>query len=401
MISRRPIVNNRLHVAGYILQSGDPAQVTNAQAEPSALAFDVFDDFPLERLVGKHLTFFTYHPALLQSPPPLNRQQCVVWVSNSVDIDATKLHSLMLLRTKGYSIALDDFVLNPHTETLVGYAGIIGISPEDLTPEQLSETIEYVSMFGITLLAKNIHHYAMFNHCKLVGFELFEGDFLTKADMDNEQLTADAEHRLIETMAALHDANAPLDKIERILARDRHLSQKVLSIVNSAATGIVREVESLRQAIMLIGLDKLKNIANLLILSNIKHKPHELTVIALTRAHMCEALALVMNNRARCDSYFTAGLVSTLDAFLDAPLPELLEKIGLPINMVNAILHKEGNEGALLKTVKAYEQAQWNLLDWEYLNAHRLDAETINRCYLESLEKVTTMMHTLGVNPEH
>lgn len=241
----------------------------------------------------------------------------------------------------------------------------------------------------------------MFDRCKTRGFELFEGDFLTTSSNNTTALSESNKRVLVDTISALHDANAPLDKIERVLSRDRQLSQKVLNIVNSAATGIVREVESLRQAIMLIGLDKLKNIANVLILSNLKHKPHELTVIALTRAHMCESLALTLNNRARSDSYFTVGLASTLSAFLDEPLSKILPIIGLEMPTVNAIMEGSGNEGKLLSIVKAYEQAEWHLLDWHYLDTHQLDIATINRCYLESLEWVSTMMQNLGVNNEH
>lgn len=410
MISRRPIVNRQLHLAAYHLDSGNrDGQHNSRQQHPIPHAhwsFSIFDEFPLERLVGNHQTFFSFSPTLLESPPPLNRQQSVILVPKSVNIDAPTLHCLMLLRTKGYSIALDDFVLNAHTESLVAYADIIGVDVEKLSAQELADTLEYVQLFGLLLLAKNIRHHAAFEHCKKLGFDLFEGDFLTQPTITDKSAKISAQQaesklKLIEMMSALHNANAPLDKIERVLSHDRQLSHKVLSLVNSAATGVVREVESLRQAIMLIGLDKLKNIANLLLLANIKDKPHELSVLALTRAHMCEVLALSIDSRARSDSFFTVGLVSIMDAFLDEPLNTLLDSMGIQQHLVDAIIHHAGNEGALLKIVKAYEQAQWHNIDWAYLDAHDISAEILNRRYMETLEWVSEMMHSMGVNSEN
>lgn len=409
MISRRPIINQQLHLAAYYLHSGSrdgqPSSPESAPIPHAQWSFAIFDDFPLERLVGKYQTFFSFSPSLLESPPPLNREQSVILVPNSVDIDATTLHSLMLLRAKGFSIALDDFVLNSHTESLVAYADIIGVDVEKLSMQQLADTLEYVKLFGLVLLAKNVRDYTLFEHYKNVGVNLFAGDFLTQPNIPDsaKKITTqqtESKRTLMEMLSTLHDANAPLDKIERVLAKDRQLSQKVLSLVNSAATGIVREVESLRQAIMLIGLDKLKNIANLLLLANIKEKPHELTVIALTRAHMCEVLALSINSRARSDSFFTVGLVSMMDAFLDEPLGVLLNSMGIQHNLIDATLNYAGSEGALLKIVKAYEQAAWNDIDWAYLDAHYINAEMLNRRYLESLEWVSEIMHSLGVYEE-
>lgn len=409
MISRRPIVNQRLHLAAYHLQNGDRDQQRSSvqlQSVPHARwDFAIFDDFPLERLVGKYQTLLAFSPSLLESPPPLSRQQSVILVPNSVAIDPTTLHSLMLLRAKGYSIALDNFVLTPYTESLVAYADIIGVDVKQLSSEQLTSTLEYIKLFGISLLAKNIDDYDLFEYCKTVGFDLFEGDFLTQPRLPKVPIKpntplADTKRTLMAMMSALHDTNAPLDKIERVLAHDRQLSQKVLSMVNSAATGIVREVESLRQAIMLIGLDKLKNIANLLILANIKDKSHELTVLALTRAHLCELLALTINSRARSDNYFTVGLVSTLDAFLDEPIAELLNSMGMQNNLAEAILNYTGTEGVLLKIVIAYEQARWELIDWTVLEGYGINADTLNRRYLESLEWVSEMMHSLGIQGE-
>ena len=68
---------------------------------------------------------------------------------------------------------------------------------------------------------------------------------------------------MLQLLSALYDQDVPIEKIERMIARDTLLSFKLLRLVNSAAFGLSRNIESLRQAIMLLGLNKLRNWVNL------------------------------------------------------------------------------------------------------------------------------------------
>jgi EAL and modified HD-GYP domain-containing signal transduction protein len=169
--------------------------------------------------------------------------------------------------------------------------------------------------------------------------------------------------------------------------------------VNSAAFGLSRDVESLRQAIMLLGLNKLRNWVNLLALSNLSGKPHELSVAALTRARMCELIASKMNQRNRPDAYFTVGLLSTLDAFLDTPLKELLSNLSLSESLNQAMLTHAGPEGLVLHIVQAHEQGQWQDIDWDHLAGLGLTPDHIAHIYVESLHWVAETMNTLGLAP--
>src|SRR5690554_7888811 len=111
------------------------------------------------------------------------------------------------------------------------------------------------------------------------------------------------------------------------------LSYKLLRLVNSAAFALPRTINSLRQAIDLLGLDIITNWINLLAMANMGDKPLELSIAALTRARMCAAIATAINGKSRSDSFFTVGLLSTLDAFMDAPLEILLKSLSLNENL--------------------------------------------------------------------
>ena len=96
------------------------------------------------------------------------------------------------------------------------------------------------------------------------------------------------------------------------------------------------------------------NIVSLFLLANIDDKPHELLITAMVRAKMCEQLAQLMQQSSSA-TFFTVGLLSVLDAFMDRPMSDILPALPLVDEVVQALLVHEGMLGATLHCVLAYE----------------------------------------------
>jgi EAL and modified HD-GYP domain-containing signal transduction protein len=401
LLARQPIFNGNMQVVAYELlcRNNDLKFIstTDGDAASSQVLLNAFTELSIEQVVGKHKAFVNFTRTLLNSPPPFNRQKLVIEVLEGQRVDAAMLHSLKQLREQGYTIALDDFELDDNSRDLVAYADIIKLDVLALSPEKLQQHIAYLKPFGVTLIAEKVETYEMFEQCKALGFDLFQGYFLAKPRVITGRKISENKQSVLQLLSALHDADAPIDKIERMIARDTLLSFKLLRLVNSAAFGLSRNVESLRQAIMLLGLNKLRNWVNLLALSNLSGKPHELSIAALTRARMCEMIAAEINQRSRPDSYFTVGLLSTLDAFLDSPLEDLLRTLSLSETLNQAMLNHSGPEGMVLQIVQAHEQGHWQEIDWEHLAKIGFTPEKMAEIYVESLHWVAETMNTLGI----
>jgi EAL and modified HD-GYP domain-containing signal transduction protein len=403
LLARQPIFNGNMQVVAYELlcRNSDLKFITSTDgdAASSQVLLNAFTELSIEQVVGKHKAYVNFTRTLLDSPPPFNRQKLVIEVLEGQQIDASMLHSLKLLREQGYTIALDDFELDEKSESLVAYADIIKLDVLSLSPERLHYHINYLKPFGITLIAEKVETYEMFEQCKALGFDLFQGYFLAKPRVITGRKISENKQSVLQLLSALHDPDIAIDKIERMIARDTLLSFKLLRLVNSAAFGLRRNVDSLRQAIMLLGLGKLKNWVNLLALSNLSGKPHELSVAALTRARMCEMISTQLKQPSRPDTSFTVGLLSTLDAFLDMPLDELLRNLSLSEALNQAMLTHAGPEGMVLQLVQAHEQGHWEKIDWEHLETLGLTPEILAEIYVKSLHWVAETMNSLGVAP--
>ncbi|WP_039913790.1 EAL and HDOD domain-containing protein [Cellvibrio mixtus] len=401
LLARQPIFNGNMQVVAYELlcRNSELTQIgtRDGDAASSQVLLNAFTELSIEQVVGKHKAFVNFTRTLIDTPPPFSRQKLVIEVLEGQKVDAAMLHSLMQLRDQGYTIALDDFELTKETETLVAYADIIKLDVLYLSAEKLKHHIDYLKPFGITLIAEKVETYEMFERCKALGFDLFQGYFLAKPKVITGKKISENKQSVLQLLSALHDPDVPIEKIERMIARDTLLSFKLLRLVNSAAFGLSRDVESLRQAIMLLGLNKLRNWVNLLALSNLSGKPHELSIAALTRARMCELISSELNQHHRPDAFFTVGLLSTLDAFLDTPLEELLANLSLSESLNKAMLNHSGPEGMVLQLVQSHEQGEWEKIDWQALATKGLTQEKLAKIYVDSLRWVAETMNTLGL----
>lgn len=402
LLARQPIFNTKMKVVAYELlcrtSHVNQAIFSNADAASSQVLLNAFTELSINNVVGKHLAFINFTRTLIETPPPFDQKQLVVEVLEGVNVDDSVVDALKSLRDKNYLIALDDFVLTPETERLIPYAHIVKLDVLNLSRDQLTEHIEQLKKYKVKLLAEKVETYEMLEYCKSLGFDLFQGYFLARPQIMTGKKIAENKQSVIQLLAALQEPDVTVDNIERLLARDTALSFKLLRLINSAAFGLTRKVDSLKQAIMLLGMNKIKNWVNILAMSNLGDKPQELSVTALTRARMCEMVADKFSGRQKTDGYFTVGLLSTLDAFMDAPMNSLLETISLSQHINDALLNHLGNEGKVLEIVRLYEQGNWASIDWDYLTAQGISAEDLGKIYVEAIDWVAQAMKELGVD---
>jgi EAL and modified HD-GYP domain-containing signal transduction protein len=119
-----------------------------------------------------------------------------------------------------------------------------------------------------------------------------------------------------------------------------------------------RKIDSLKQATTLMGISRLRSMASMMLLTSIdENKPQELTNLAVIRGRMCELLATQLG-LVRPDRFYTLGLLSVMDAMLDKPMEEVIPLMPLADDMNNALVHRSGELGRLLKCVLAYERGE-------------------------------------------
>jgi EAL and modified HD-GYP domain-containing signal transduction protein len=75
----------------------------------------------------------------------------------------------------------------------------------------------------------------------------------------------------------------------------------------------------------------------------------------VTRGRLCELLGAYHLSKGELDNLFITGVFSLLDALLETPMDQLMERVHLPENVADALLHRSGIYGPLLSLAEACE----------------------------------------------
>jgi len=151
---------------------------------------------------------------------------------------------------------------------------------------------------------------------------------------------------------------ALVNDVAGLISQDLSLSYQVLRCINSSYYGVTRKVESIHQATVMLGLEKLRQLCALVALTQIEDRPISIFIDAMTRARMCEQLGM-LRGAAESASLFIVGLFSLLDVVTGIAMDELLEQLPLSASVSQALRTQQGPLGQLLREVIAYERGLW------------------------------------------
>jgi len=393
-VARQPIFDQQMQVYAYELLfrptggEGDEASVKDGDSATSNVIINTFVNIGLDRIVGDHLAFinltrlFLSNPDLIMLPP----EQLVLEVLEDVEPGANLLDGLRNIRERGYRLALDDFVYHERFEPMIELAEIIKIDVLGMEPGEIEELVQKLRRPGMKLLAEKVETFEEYEFLKSLGFDFYQGYFFARPTLVQGRTLSASQVAVLELVAKVNDPQVEVDDLADIIRADVSLSHKMLKFINSPVSGLRTEVDSVQQAVVLLGLDTIKNWVTILALANNSNKPSELNVSALIRARTCELLARAAE-RPRPERFFTVGLFSCLDAMMDQPLEELVRDLPLPEESKLALLEQSGEQGEALQCALTMEKG-----DFGRVGFGDLDLPRLSDLYLEAIHWTDEMM---------
>lgn len=327
--------------------------------------------------------FIEQLPTILQSVS--HRQKALLTIPESWQ------QALLSMNNVGMSLTLDingDDApnLNNKTFSFAGHANnshdshthTLLIDLDQFNPQLLAEHLPKWRQQHQILCATNVNAIPQYQFCKSQHLDLLQGSFYTLPESRQQQVVGPSQQVLMELLVKLQEPDIEPDDLADTINQDASLSYKLLRLINSAFFGLPREVSSTKQAVMMLGLNKVKTWASLLCLSGMDDKPNELRSVAMTRARMCELLAKYYKGQP--DIFFTAGLFSALDAIMDRPLADIVERLPLSVELKTALIEHKGPAGFALHDALGYEHGQWQTIQHS-----PIPKEVLVRTYLDSI----------------
>ena len=367
-VARQPIYDNKLRVMGYELlyRSGD---VDKAIFEDGDLAscetiLNAFMHIGIDNLAGSSLAFINLPKEFVinESLTPMFKEQSVLEILEDVVPTPDVIEGIKRLKSEGYKIALDDFKYQDNLVPLIELADFIKIDVIENNEEEIKQELKYLEKFDAEVIAEKVETQELHTLCKDLGFQYFQGFFFCKPQLVKQKHIPANKAVVLNLMNKVQSPEMDFDDFENILAQDVTLSYKLLRYINSAMFALRREVDSIKDAVVLLGQNNVKKWLSLILMSKISdEKPNELIVTAMTRGKMCELLAEKINPEIQ-PQMFIIGLFSVLDALMDTPMIDLLDTVILSVPIKLALMDQAGEQGEILKMVLNYEQLSWDEL---------------------------------------
>lgn len=384
-VGRQPILDAGLQCRGYELlfrqrADDDSARICNPEKASAQILLDAVLDSGLASVTEGQWAFVNVtRDFLLEGDASrLPRERLVFEVPCDMLLDDATVGAVRNLRTQGYRVAADNFHFQVELAPLLGLVDLLKVNLR-LTPVADRGRLPAKGKGTPTLLADKVETQAMFEQCRIRGFDLFQGYFFCKPKVLAGRRLPPGSVAVLQLLEILLDPAVRVRDLEHLVEQDLALSYKLLRFINSPHFGFRHQIHSVQQAIVLAGLNTVRNLVALVALSQIQDKPGELALLALTRARTCELLGRQTAPK-NAGSYFTVGLFSLLDALLDRPLAELLAQLPLAPEINAALLERAGPLGKTLECAAGFERG-----DWVALQTSGCDLEAARTAYLEAI----------------
>ncbi len=397
LVGRQAIFDQQMEVFAYELLYRDgtdnSANIMDGDEATARVMVNTFLELGIDQIAGNVQAFvnLTANFFVGRHYEVLPSKNVVLEVLESIEPTPSVLEALIQARQDGYQIALDDFILRESHRGLLDYADYVKVDVLALTDEELYEQVAMLKEYPVRLLAEKVEDRGMYNQCLGLGFEYFQGYFFCKPQILEGVSLSSNRMAIVLLLAKLQDPSIELHDLEDLVKNDVTLSVKLLRYVNSASIGLPRSVDSISQAIGLIGTERMRQWASLLVLAQTGDKPSELMRVALIRARMCESLCPL--HGVSPSQGFTVGLFSILDAYFDCEMKDLLADLPLASEILDALLKREGVLGAILGAILAYERGGWNQPAIRMVEPHILKS-----AYWESIEWANDVMETVMIH---
>jgi len=385
LLGRQPILNDKLEIYGYELlfrnSVENSAQIDFEDQATARVIVNSFMEIGIDKLVGNKMAFINFPRNLLLSEDIriLPSKQTVIEILENIEPEHQVLAAIHALAERGFTIAMDDFEYAKKFDPLLRLSSIVKVDIMALGLTRAIEQIEKLAPFKVKMLAEKVESHEEYVQCKAAGFNYFQGYFFSKPEIVASNKLPQNRLLLMQLISRLYDPDITFPQLEELISQNVSLSFRLLKITNSAANGISRKIDSIKQAVSYIGLAKIRNWTSFLLFSGVEDKPQELFKNSLIRAQMCKLLATRIGLKD-LDACFTIGLFSTLDALMNQPLSSLIEPLPLSAETKAAILEHKGTPGEILSCVIACERC-----DWDKIALHSVNSGDIKIAFVEAI----------------
>ena len=387
-IVREPLLDPAQRVIGYELlwqQNGQPVLDADLEELVGFVAGHVQHEEHGWLLRDKVL-FLDAVPAMLSTDAlfALPPERTVLSLQARHLMDPDTRAAVQAVRAGGVGISLRGLDVGHITKALAPYASHVEMRFAGINVAEQARTYAAAKQSALRMVGRPVSNWIDYDACAALGLEAFVGKLHLTPRPGNPVKGLNPTQTIILQLMQMVQNNEDIPKLEGVLKRDPALTYKLLRNINSAGFGAGREVQSIRQAIALMGYAPLYRWLTLLLASaSTSGYSPVLMETAVVRGRLTELLGQKALAKGEGENLFVAGMFSLLDRLLGLPMKEVLDTVPLPAEVVRALLARDGQYGPYLALAEACELSS-NLVG-SLAAALDLSPLEVNKAHLSAL----------------
>lgn len=370
-IVRQPIKNSQKQTIGHeILYYGENQAFDGLLSDNEFAAANTVYNFLIQntdKVLRGSLNFMTFTATLLlkKTPDLFDRSELVIQIDDSVIIHPTALAAVRDYSSQGYHVAVNEFQFSPRYLGLLDTIDYLKLNLSTMSEEKLRNIVEIAHSMKKRCIAVGVDCEESYEKAKALGMDAMEGTCVAEKLATKTHSSGYMQSNFFRLIIAMAREEPDINEIEELISVDATLSYALLRLANSCYFARRHRATTVRQAIMTVGLNQLRQWIYLLSANNAENvmdkDSEEFLKLSLLRGTFCNKLMKYASNMSITNSdAYLMGMFSTLHYLIDAPLEEILEQIPVAEEVKAGLLHREGKAGQLFDLALCYERADWN-----------------------------------------
>lgn len=351
-ITRHPVFDRSGELFGYVM----PYRENDAGTGKALLEADP------ESIVGsaRAIVFFDFDKVLYGIPRKMSAEKLVALISANMPSHIEIINQLGIMKSGGYLIALEDIedLDDLENNELMKLCDIAVI---DVKADNFAEVAKKCAKLGKQILAKNAETAEQAERAKSLGANYVQGFFFARFGEGSKREVQPLPVNLVEIMRLMANPEPEIRSIVEVMSRDTAMCQKILKLINSVYFGVSNSVSSINQAILILGLDYLREWVYLMGMQKLTQNDNTETIkLALLLAKFCRRLAeLIPDVENKGDTFYLMGLLSMLVFSGEKSLEAQLDEFPLSADIKRGLLRRGGVYSDVMEIALAFAAGNW------------------------------------------
>ncbi len=388
LLSRNPIFTAAKTVWGYEIQatsslaSGAEADSGQTNVGTAIISGDYIGLNTILARNKKILLSYTREQLLKQIPYAFPAPTSAILITAQFQNDQELFPALRQMAADGHTIALEWDTGAAPTAALLELADVICLASPDMAGE-----LRKTAGAGKTVIARDVTTRDEVERLQGLGVTLFQGRFFKTAEIIPGKKLSSHQNSRLQILRVIEGESPDLDHLAQTIQADVSLSYRLLTYLNSPTFGFMRKIDSIRQAITLLGWINVRNWLRAVLMADITQgeEQSELLHLSLWRGKFLERTVAGHDYwDFKPDEMFLLGMFSLLDAILGIPMADALAFLPLNDRQKKALRGDGTTEYTpLISLMLAFEDREGEGLG-RILQDLNLESQTMRRLHCEA-----------------